>query len=168
MFVHPISAFAHIIGRLLKTKLERAVFCGVALNCAFVAMSVGLGCGLHCVLRNNFLGQAFEALIVASLFSHACLFAHVNNVLNRVYSTEFDVSKHNLAMIVGRDVSCASEREVCAVAVLSLIENFCDGVFSPLFYYLLLGLPGLLTYKVVELADSVYGNHKRESRALGN
>ncbi|XXN13682.1 MAG: cobalamin biosynthesis protein [Candidatus Hodgkinia cicadicola] len=168
LFVHPISAFAHIIAHLLKTKHKCAIFCGVFLNCVFVTVSVGLGCGLHYVLRNNFLGQAFEALIIASLFSHGCLFVHVDNILNRVYSTEFDVSKHNLAMIVGRDVSCAKECEVCAVTVLSLIENFCDGVFSPLFYYLLFGLPGLLTYKVVELADSIYGNYKCEDRALGN
>ncbi len=168
MFVHPVSAFAHIIRRLLEAKPKRAAFCGVFLNCVFVTVSIGLGCGLHYTLRNNFLGQTFEALIVASLFAHGCLFVHVNNVLNRVYSAEFDVSKCNLAMIVGRDVGCANECGACAVAVLSLIENFCDGVFSPLFYYLLLGLPGLLTYKVVELADSIYGNRKFENCALGN
>lgn len=168
MFVHPVSALAHVIERLLATESARAAARGVFLNCVFVAMSVGLGSGLHYTLRNNFLGQAFEALIAASLFAHGCLFVHVNNVLNRVYSTEFDVSKCSLAMIVGRDVSCADECEACAVSALSLIENFCDGVFSPLFYYLLFGLPGLLTYKVVELADSIYGNYKCENRVLGN
>ncbi|AHL30920.1 MAG: cobalamin biosynthesis protein [Candidatus Hodgkinia cicadicola] len=168
LFIHPVSAFAHIIGRLLEAERKRVTFCGAFLNCVFVTMGVGLGCGLRCALRNNFLGQAFEALIVASLFAHGCLFVHVGNVLNRVYSAEFDVSKHSLAMIVGRDVSRANECEACAVTVLSLIENFCDGVFSPLFYYLLFGLPGLLTYKVVELADSIYGNYKCENRALGN
>ncbi|AUI38873.1 cobalamin biosynthesis protein [Candidatus Hodgkinia cicadicola] len=168
LFVHPVSALAHIIERLLETKRKRVNLCGALLNCLFITMSVGLGCGLHYTLCNNLVGQTFEALIVASLFAHGCLFNHVDNILNRVYSAEFDVSKHNLAMIVGRDVSRASECEACAVTVLSLIENFCDGVFSPLFCYLFFGLPGLLTYKVVELADSIYGNYKFENRALGN
>lgn len=51
----------------------------------------------------------------------------------------------------------------CAVAVLSLIES--DGVFLIRFGLVRLGL---LTYKVVKLAASVYGNCECERRALRN
>ena len=39
-----------------------------------------------------------------------------------------------------------------------LAENFSDGVVAPLFWYALLGLPGLLAYKAVNTLDSMLGH----------
>jgi hypothetical protein len=41
---------------------------------------------------------------------------------------------------------------VARAAVESLAENFADGLVAPAFWYLLLGLPGLLAYKAVNTA----------------
>ncbi len=167
LFIHPVSAFAYVMERLFGAGYKRGGFYGMLWSCALTAVTVALGCGLHGVLYNSVLGWLFEVLIVASLFAHGCLFAHVDRILDRVYSAEFALSKHSLAMTVGRSVSYAGESEVCAVSILSLVENFCDAAVAPLLYYLFLGLPGLLTYKVVELADSVYGSRKLEDCASG-
>jgi adenosylcobinamide-phosphate synthase len=42
-------------------------------------------------------------------------------------------------------------------AIESLSENFVDGYLSPVFWYLLLGLPGLLLFKVASTMDSMVG-----------
>jgi adenosylcobinamide-phosphate synthase len=42
-------------------------------------------------------------------------------------------------------------------AIESLSENFVDGFLSPLFWYVLLGLPGLFLFKVVSTMDSMVG-----------
>ncbi|XXM93376.1 MAG: cobalamin biosynthesis protein [Candidatus Hodgkinia cicadicola] len=167
LLAHPISVCAHAIEWLLRTKCKHTSLYGMVLNCVFTAAGAVLGCSLRKVLRANLLGQAFEVVIVASLFAHNSLLMHIDGVLDRIYNTELSVSRYKLALIVGRRVDCATEHEVCAMAILSLIENFCDATFSPLLYYLFLGLPGLLVYKIVELADSVYGDHKPENRTLG-
>jgi adenosylcobinamide-phosphate synthase len=40
----------------------------------------------------------------------------------------------------------------------SLAENFSDGVVAPAFWYILLGLPGMLAYKAINTLDSMIGH----------
>ena len=47
---------------------------------------------------------------------------------------------------------------VARAAIESLAENFGDGVVAPVFWYLLLGLPGLFAYKMVNTLDSMIGH----------
>jgi adenosylcobinamide-phosphate synthase len=47
---------------------------------------------------------------------------------------------------------------VARAAIESLAENFSDGVVAPAFWFLLLGLPGLLAYKMANTLDSMIGH----------
>ena len=49
-------------------------------------------------------------------------------------------------------------------AIESTAENFADGVVAPLFWGLLLGLPGMLAYKAINTLDSMIGH--RSARYL--
>jgi adenosylcobinamide-phosphate synthase len=60
-----------------------------------------------------------------------------------------------VAKIVGRDISNLDESGVVRSTIESAAENLSDGFIAPLFWYLLLGLPGLLAYKVINTADSM-------------
>ena len=44
--------------------------------------------------------------------------------------------------IVGRDPASLDAHGVARAAIESLAENFSDGVVAPVFWYLVLGLPG--------------------------
>ena len=46
-------------------------------------------------------------------------------------------------------------------AIESLAENFSDGVVAPVFWYLMLGLPGLFAYKMTNTLDSMIGHRRR-------
>ena len=59
--------------------------------------------------------------------------------------------------IVGRDTSELTDQEVRTAALETLAENLSDGVIAPLFWYLLLGVPGMLAYKMVNTLDSMIG-----------
>ncbi|XXN13854.1 MAG: cobalamin biosynthesis protein [Candidatus Hodgkinia cicadicola] len=167
VFMHPVSAFAHIIGLLLETKYRYNNLYGLVSDCALLAAGALIGFKLQHMLSFNLLGQVFEVLIVSSLFAHGSLVAHVSEIVDRIYNIELDISRAKLAMIVGRNVDCANEHEICAITILSLVENLCDATFSPLLYYLVFRLPGLVVYKIVELADSIYGNYQPENCILG-
>jgi adenosylcobinamide-phosphate synthase len=52
-------------------------------------------------------------------------------------------------------------------AVESLSENLTDGFVSPVFWYVLGGLPGLLTFKVVSTMDSMVGYKNERYRKFG-
>ncbi len=70
-------------------------------------------------------------------------------------------------MIVGRDTGALDEAGVARAAIESLAESFCDGVAAPLFWLLLLGLPGVWAYKAINTADSLIGHREERWRAFG-
>jgi adenosylcobinamide-phosphate synthase len=69
--------------------------------------------------------------------------------------------------IVGRDPLSLDAHGVARAAIESLAENFSDGVVAPVFWYLLLGLPGLFAYKMANTLDSMIGHRTPHYRAFG-
>ncbi len=65
--------------------------------------------------------------------------------------------RRQVGRIVGRDTACLSDQEVRTAALETLAENLNDGVVAPLFWYLLLGLPGMVGYKMINTLDSMIG-----------
>lgn len=65
--------------------------------------------------------------------------------------------RKQVSRIVGRDTSDLSAQEVRTAALETLAENLSDGVIAPLFWYLLLGVEGMLAYKMVNTLDSMIG-----------
>lgn len=65
--------------------------------------------------------------------------------------------RKQVARIVGRDTSSLSPQEIRAAALETLAENLSDGVIAPMFWFGLLGLPGMMAYKMVNTLDSMVG-----------
>ena len=65
--------------------------------------------------------------------------------------------RERVGRIVGRDTSQLSAQEIRTAALETLAENLSDGVVAPMFWFLLLGLPGMMAYKMVNTLDSMIG-----------
>lgn len=65
--------------------------------------------------------------------------------------------RQQVGRIVGRDTSSLSPQEIRAAALETLAENLSDGVIAPMFWFALLGLPGMMAYKMVNTLDSMIG-----------
>lgn len=72
-----------------------------------------------------------------------------------------------VARIVGRDTGALSDTEVRAAALETLAENLSDGVIAPLFYYMLLGVPGMAAYKMINTLDSMIAYHSERYLLFG-
>ena len=68
-----------------------------------------------------------------------------------------DAGRAQLARLVSRDVCALSEREVRESAIESLAENLNDSLVAPLFWFVLLGLPGAAVYRFANTADAMWG-----------
>jgi adenosylcobinamide-phosphate synthase len=66
--------------------------------------------------------------------------------------------RRSVAHIVGRDPASLDAHGVARAAIESTAENFADGVIAPLFWGVLLGLPGMAAYKAVNTLDSMLGH----------
>lgn len=65
--------------------------------------------------------------------------------------------RRQVSRIVGRNTEELTDQEVRTAALETLAENLSDGVVAPLFWLALLGVPGMLTYKMINTLDSMIG-----------
>ncbi|AUC15480.1 cobalamin biosynthesis protein CobD [Tenacibaculum sp. SZ-18] len=65
--------------------------------------------------------------------------------------------RKRLSWIVGRDTSQLNEQQIKKAVFETLSENLSDGVIAPLFFYIILGVPGAMLYKMVNTLDSMIG-----------
>jgi adenosylcobinamide-phosphate synthase len=75
--------------------------------------------------------------------------------------------RERLSRIVGRDTSRLNEQEIHTAALESLSENLSDGVIAPMCWFLLLGLPGMMAYKMVNTLDSMIGYKNERYKDFG-
>ena len=75
--------------------------------------------------------------------------------------------RQQVARIVGRDTSELSAQEVRTAALETLAENLSDGVIAPLFWFAILGTPGMLAYKMMNTLDSMIGYKTERYRDFG-
>ena len=75
--------------------------------------------------------------------------------------------RQQVARIVGRDTTELSAQEVRTAALETLAENLSDGVIAPLFWFALLGTPGMLAYKMVNTLDSMIGYKTERYKDFG-
>ena len=99
---------------------------------------------------------AFNAIIVFFCLAGITLIREVRAVFLAL-DNSLDEGRRQVARIVGRDTSELSVQEVRTAALETLAENLSDGVVAPLFWFALLGAPGMLTYKMINTLDSMIG-----------
>lgn len=68
-----------------------------------------------------------------------------------------EAGRARLAWLVSRDVRQLDEAQVRESAIESLAENLSDSVVAPLFWFVLLGLPGAALYRFANTADAMWG-----------
>ena len=77
--------------------------------------------------------------------------------VERALGESLDAGRARLARLVSRDVSALSAHQVRESAIESLAENLNDSVVAPLFWFVLLGLPGAVLFRFANTADAMWG-----------
>jgi len=108
----------------------------------------------------------FDCIIVFFCLAGTTLIREVREVFHAV-DRSLDEGRKQVARIVGRDTSELSAQEVRTAALETLAENLSDGVIAPLFWFALLGVPGMLAYKMVNTLDSMIGYRTERYKDFG-
>jgi len=108
----------------------------------------------------------FDTLVVFFCLAGTTLIREVRAVFVAV-DRSLEEGRRQVARIVGRDTSELSAQEVRTAALETLAENLSDGVIAPLFWFALLGTPGMLAYKMVNTLDSMIGYRTERYRRFG-
>ena len=159
---------AVLMGRMVAA-LDRRFNRGQALRLrgtlvALLLVSTGLAVGALIHLLPD--AGLFEALALAILLAQKSLVDHVRAVASALRRS-LGEGRAAVAMIVGRDTAAMTGPDVARAAIESAAENLSDGVVAPVFWYLVLGLPGIVAYKLVNTADSMIGHMTPRYREFG-
>ena len=111
-------------------------------------------------------GEAVSILLIFFCLAGHTLRREVRDVFLAL-DRSLDEGRRQVARIVGRDTSELTAQEVRTAALETLAENLSDGVVAPLFWFALLGVPGMLTYKMINTLDSMIGYRTERYRDFG-
>jgi adenosylcobinamide-phosphate synthase len=135
---------------------------GTLVTLGLLAIGLSLGAVIHALPD---LGLV-EAAIVAILIAQKSLVDHVRAVASALRRS-IPEGRQAVAMIVGRDTGQMTGPDIARAAIESAAENLSDGVVAPVFWYLVLGLPGIVAYKLINTADSMIGHMTPRHRQFG-
>lgn len=166
---HPVVLFGKIIGglehilnrgsyRRLKGGLTAVILIGGVFGLTWFS--------LHVFSDETWISVVVKAILIFYCLAGTTLIKEVKAVFSAV-----DISLENgrlqVGRIVGRDTSGLSPQEIRTAALETLAENLSDGVVAPLFWYAILGVPGMMAYKMVNTLDSMIGYKNERYRAFG-
>ena len=159
---HPVVGFGkaiafgeHHFNRGSYRKIKGAIMAVVLIIATY---AVGLIINSHLPVINF--------LIVFFCLAGTTLIREVRAVFLAL-DRSLDEGRRQVARIVGRDTSELSAQEVRTAALETLAENLSDGVIAPLFWFAVLGVPGMLAYKMINTLDSMIGYRTERYRDFG-
>ena len=159
---HPVR----LIGRSLQwfeERLRSAGFDGYGggvllfLLLAGVWLSILIALVAAALAASGLVAFALHVLIVYSLLALGDLLHHVWRIESAVRGDDLAGARQAVSALVGRDTDRMDGAGCRRAAVESLSENLTDGFVSPVFWYVIGGVPGLVLFKIVSTMDSMVG-----------
>jgi adenosylcobinamide-phosphate synthase len=124
---------------------------------ATVSLSVVVGVVAAANAISVFLAWLVHGFLLFSLLALGDLLRHVWRIDRAVRENNLPRARRGVSELVGRDTARMDGGACRRAAVESLSENLTDGFVSPLFWYVIAGLPGIVVFKVVSTMDSMVG-----------
>ena len=160
--LHPVR----LCGRLLESfeRILRRMRCdgyggGILLFLLLAGCCFGVVTVIQQVLAavNPVAEYCWKLYVTWSLLALGDLCKHGKRLAAAAQDGDLENARMHTGRLVGRDLDKMNESDCCRAGIESLSENLTDGVISPLFYYFLFGIPGLVVFKVVSTMDSMVG-----------
>jgi adenosylcobinamide-phosphate synthase len=169
--LHPVVWIGHSIAAGLRLAPAlgwwRQFFFGALLTLLIVVCSAGLTwLLLWSVASYPLFGILVGAILLKASFALRELGRAAKGVLVAMDEGNLPKARRALASLCSRDASELSPEELLAATIESLAENTSDSFVAPLFYYVLLGVPGAACYRAINTLDAMIG-YRGRFEALG-
>lgn len=158
---HPIVYFGRAIswGEKRLNKGSYRVMKGAMLVLLFLLLVTAVFYGLQIIFKavSVYAYAIFVLIFVFYGLANRTLINEGRKVFVTLETDGLEVGRKQLSRIVGRDTSELNEEQIKTAVLETMAENLSDGVVAPLFWFTLLGVPGMMAYKLINTFDSMIG-----------
>lgn len=153
---HPLVGFGRV-----ANAIERRVYAdrrrvGVLAWCVAVIVPVAL-LGAIRAWSTGVFAFAIDVLVLYGALGRRSLGEHARPVADALSVGDLVAARVAVGRMVSRDSDALDARDVAAAATESVLENGHDAVFGALFWFLVLGAPGALLFRLANTLDAMWG-----------
>jgi adenosylcobinamide-phosphate synthase len=160
----PIAAMA-ALARGLDRRLNRPQrsasnrkFRGAVAAVFMLALGFGIGAGLEELASRVPRGWMWEVLLATTMLTYRRGMDTSRNIGKALDRNEPDAAR----ILLGREVSFDTPHEdahgLARGAIETCAMRLCDGAVAPVFWYVVLGLPGLIAFRAVNVMAQALGD----------
>jgi len=163
--IHPVVWMGKVTSFLGRGSISRSPRTQFVYGCGITLVTIGLFVApayFMLLYLKSFSFVAYVivgALLLKYTFSLKELRRVALGVKGLLMKDKLDEARIELRSLVSRDTGVLPQPLLVSATVESVAENTCDSFVAPLFYFLLLGIPGAIAYRVVNTLDSMVGYH---------
>lgn len=158
---HPLAGFGTLAQRVEELLYGAADVApvtrylrGIASVCVLLTPLVALAALLQQI---SLFGTLFSIVLLYFAIAPRSLREHAERVANAFSAGDLPDARRQVSLMVSRDTGELDESGVVRATVESVLENGNDAVFGALFWFVLLGAPGVLLYRLSNTLDAMWG-----------
>ncbi len=99
----------------------------------------------------------FAVLILYFCIGWQSLLSHAKAIIKPLKKNDMQEARYATSMIVSRETAQLTETQIGVAATESVLENGADAIFSAIFWFLILGVPGVVLYRLANTLDAMWG-----------
>jgi adenosylcobinamide-phosphate synthase len=166
---HPLVAFGRLAGWIEKFLYANRVSAGaLAWALAVLPPLLLVSIALQMLkLYAPWLAQAAGALLLYATLGLRSLGQHAQPVAAALHAGDLDAARAAVGRMVSRDTASLDQSQIAAATTESVLENGNDAVFGALFWFVLLGAPGAVLYRLANTLDAMWGYRNTRYERFG-
>lgn len=167
--LHPLVGFGRV-AQAIERRLHRdARLRGVIAWCVAVLPAVAVAAGTAHLLAtwSSWAAMGFSAAMLYLAVGNRSLGEHARAVEMPLCAGDLDTARTMVGRMVSRDTQALDASQVAAAATESVLENGADAVFGALFWFALLGAPGVVLYRLANTLDAMWGYRTARHERFG-
>lgn len=167
---HPVVWFGKAIAagerRLNKGNHRKTKGAAMSVSLTIITFAVTAAIIMLAEMLSHTAAIIIQALLIFYCLAGQTLIKEVKGVFEAL-DRSLDCGRKQVSRIVGRDTSQLTDNEVRKAALETLAENLSDGVIAPVFWLIVLGVPGMMAYKMINTLDSMIGYRTERYKDFG-
>jgi adenosylcobinamide-phosphate synthase len=165
---HPVAGFGIAALTLERRTWRDSRVAGAGHALALTGAAAALGTALDRVTRGRPVVRTLGTAVVTwTVLGGTSLGRAAATMQQALALGDLPAARAALPALAGRDPRGLGEAELARATVESVAENTSDAAVAPLFWGAVAGIPGLLTYRVINTLDAMVGHRSSRYERFG-